>query len=111
MLAKGRLLGVQFDALFTDDLYFRISRHANDMAKRLREVFLSAGYPLLFDSPTNQQFFIIPDDELAVLARDFGYEYWERTDPTHSGVRFAASWATTDEQVEALRRAVSVLKK
>jgi len=111
MLAKGRLLGVQFDALFTDDLYFRISRHANDMAKKIREVFLSAGYPLLFDSPTNQQFFIIPDDELAVLARDFGYEYWERTDPTHSGVRFAASWATTDEQVEALRRAVSVLKK
>jgi len=111
MLAKGRLLGLQFDALFTDDLYFRISRHANEMAKKIREVFVSAGYPLLFDSPTNQQFFVIPDDELAILARDFGYEYWERVDATHSGVRFAASWATTDEQVEALRKAVNGLKK
>ncbi len=110
MLAKGRLLGIQFDALFTDDLYFQISRHANDMAKEIRNVFVSAGYPLLFDSPTNQQFFIIPDDELAILAKDFGYEYWERVDSTHSGVRFAASWATTPEQIEALRKAVYSLK-
>jgi len=111
MLAKGRLLGLQFDALFTDGLYFRIARHANEMAKKIRDVFVSAGYPLLFDSPTNQQFFILPDDELAVLAKNFGYEYWERIDPTHSGVRFAASWATTQEQVDALRDAVNALKK
>ena len=110
-LAKGRLLGIQFDALFTDDLYFRISRHADEMAYQIRDIFVSAGYPLLFDSPTNQQYPIMPDEELAILGKNFGYEYWERTDPTHSGVRFCASWATTQENVDALRAAVQALKK
>ncbi|MBQ2061263.1 MAG: low specificity L-threonine aldolase [Oscillospiraceae bacterium] len=110
MLAKGRLLGLQFDALFTDNLYFRIARHANEMAYQIREIFVSNGYPLLFDSPTNQQYPIIPDDELAILGRAFGYEYWQRADDTHSGVRFCASWATTQEQVDELRRAVHALK-
>ena len=110
-LAKGRLLGIQFDALFTDDLYLTISRHAIDMAYQIREIFVSAGYPLLFDSPTNQQYPIMPDDELAEIGKNFGYEYWERTDPTHSGVRFCASWATTQEHVDALRTAVQALQK
>lgn len=111
MLAKGRLLGLQFDALFTDDLYFRIARHANEMAYQVRDIFVSAGYPLLFDSPTNQQYPIMSDEELAILGKNFGYEYWERVDATHSGVRFASSWATTQEQVDALRNAVNALKK
>lgn len=111
MLAKGRLLGIQFDALFTDDLYRKISRHAIDMAHQIREIFVSAGYPLLFDSPTNQQYPIMPDSELAEIGKNFGYEYWERVDETHSGVRFCASWATTQENVDALREAVSSLKK
>ena len=111
LLAKGWLLGVQFDTLFTDDLYFRISRHADEMAYQIRDIFVSAGYPLLFDSPTNQQYPIMPDEELAILGKNFGYEYWERTDPTHSGVRFCASWATTQENVDALRAAVQALKK
>ncbi len=111
MLAKGRLLGLQFDALFTDDLYFRIARHADEMAYQIREIFVSNGYPLLFDSPTNQQYPIIPDEELAILGQNFGYEYWERVDETHSGVRFCASWATTQEQVDALREAVRALKE
>ena len=110
-MAKGRLLGIQFDALFTDDLYFKISRHADEMAYQIRDIFVSAGYPLLFDSPTNQQYPIMPDEELAILGKNFGYEYWERTDPTHSGVRFCASWATTQENVDALRAAVQALKK
>ena len=110
-LAKGRLLGVQFDALFTDDLYFRISRHAIEMAHQIRDIFVSAGYPPLFDSPTNQQYPIMPDDELAEIGKSFGYEYWERVDETHSGVRFCASWATTQENVDALRAAVQALKK
>ena len=110
-LAKGRLLGIQFDALFTDDLYLRISRHAIDMAHQIREIFVSAGYPLLFDSPTNQQYPILPDSDLAELGKSFGYEYWERVDETHSGVRFCASWATTQENVDALRAAVQALKK
>ena len=111
MLAKGRLLGIQFDTLFTDDLYLKISRHAIDMAHQIREIFVSAGYPLLFDSPTNQQYPIMPDSELAEIGKNFGYEYWERVDETHSGVRFCASWATTQENVDALREAVSRLKK
>ena len=67
------------------------------MAYQIRDIFVSAGYPLLFDSPTNQQYPIMPDDELAELGKSFGYEYWERVDETHSGVRFCASWATTQE--------------
>ena len=110
-MAKGRLLGVQFDALFTDDLYFKISRHAIEMAHQIRDIFVSAGYPLLFDSPTNQQYPIMSDDELAILGKSFGYEYWERVDETHSGVRFCASWATKQEHVDALRAAVNALKK
>ena len=110
-MAKGRLLGIQFDALFTDDLYFKISRHADEMAYQIRDIFVSAGYPLLFDSPTNQQYPIMPDDELAELGENFGYEYWERVDKTHSGVRFCASWATTQEHVDALRAAVQALRK
>ena len=111
MLAKGRLLGIQFDTLFTDDLYTKIARNANDMAYQIRDIFVSNGYPLLFDSPTNQQYPIISDEELAILGKNFGYEYWERVDETHSGVRFCGSWATTQEQVDALRAAVNALKK
>ncbi len=111
MLAKGRLLGIQFDTLFTDDLYFKISRHAIEMAHQIREIFVSAGYPLFFDSPTNQQYPIMPDDELAILSKNFGSEYWERVDATHSAIRFCASWATKQENVDALREAVSNLKK
>ena len=111
MLAKGRLLGIQFDTLFTDDLYLKISRHAIDMAHQIREIFVSAGYPLLFDSPTNQQYPIMPASALAEIGKNFGYEYWERVDETHSGVRFCASWATTQENVDALREAVKNLKK
>ena len=110
MLAKGRLLGVQFSALFTDNLYFKISRHAIEMAHQIRDIFVSNGYPLLFDSPTNQQYPIMPDDELAEISKNFGSEYWTRVDATHSGVRFCASWATTQENVDALREAVAALK-
>ena len=110
-MAKGRLLGVQFDALFTDDLYFKISRHAIEMAHQIRDIFVSAGYPLLCDSPTNQQYPIMPDAELAEIGKRFGYEYWERVDADHSGVRFCASWATKQEHVDALREAVNALKK
>ena len=111
MLAKGRLLGVQFSALFTDELYRKVGQHAIFMAHQIRDIFVSAGYPLLFDSPTNQQYPILPDTDLAILGKEFGYEYWERVDASHSGVRFCASWATTQENVDALRRAVQALHR
>lgn len=111
MLAKGRLLGIQFDTLFTDDLYFKISRHAMEMAYQIRDIFVSNGYSLFFDSPTNQQYPIVTDEELAIINKEFGSEYWERIAPNLNAVRFCASWATTQENVDALRKFISNLKK
>ncbi|NLU23288.1 MAG: low specificity L-threonine aldolase [Clostridiales bacterium] len=111
MMAKGRLLGIQFLALFEDNLYLKIARHADEMAYQIRDIFAKAGYPFLFTSPTNQQYPILSDAELSELGKNFGYEYWTRVDDTHSGVRFCASWATTQDQVDALRRAVNDLHK
>lgn len=102
MLAKGRLLGVQFDALFTDDLYFEIARHANTLADRLRETFRALGYPLLVSGVTNQVFPILPDALLEELGKDFAFTEQERIDGTHRAVRFCTSWATPRENVEAL---------
>lgn len=102
MLAKGRLLGIQFDTLFTDELYYKISRHADDLAMKLKSAFLKKGYPLLFDSFTNQQFPIMPDEHLDKLQEKYAYCFWEKVDETHSAVRFCTSWATKNEAVDAL---------
>ena len=101
LLAKGRLLGVQFDTLFTDDLYFKISRHAIDMAMKLKQVFVDKGYPLHIDSPTNQQFVILTKEEAEAIAKFAQYEVWE---PHGDGIvaRFVVSWATEPETIEAL---------
>lgn len=106
MVAKGRLLGVQFDALFTDDLYRTISAHAIRMAMKLKEGFRAKGYPLLLDSPTNQQFVILDKEQFARLAKDFKFCIWESVDETHTAVRFATSWATREEDVAALLSAL-----
>lgn len=102
LLAKGRLLGVQFDTLFTDDLYFEISRHAILMAQELKEGFTARGYQLLVDSPTNQQFVILSNDETEELAKKVRFEVWEPVDKEHTAVRFATSWGTTREQMDYL---------
>lgn len=109
MLAKGRLLGIQFDTLFTDGLYEEISAHAIAMADKLRAAFEEKGYPYLVPNGTNQIFPIIPDAELEILGQDFGYCYQQRVDETHSAVRFCTSWATREENVDALIRAVRKL--
>ena len=106
MLAKGRLLGVQFREMFTDGLYYEMGAHAIEKARRLREIFAAAGYPFACDSPTNQQFPILPDTVLEKLAPAFAYSYWNRYDDAHSVVRFCTSWATTDGQLEALAAAL-----
>lgn len=103
MLAKGRLLGVQFDALFTDDLYMKISRHAIDMAERLREIFTSYHYEFFLDSPTNQQFIIMENSQIEKLREKVNFAFWEAYDDTHTVVRFATSWSTTTEELEALK--------
>lgn len=103
MMAKGRLLGIQFDTLFTDNLYFDISRHAIDMAMQLKEMLREKGCRFFLDSPTNQQFVVLENQQLAALAEHVAFDLWDRVDPDHTAVRFATSWATTPEQIAELR--------
>lgn len=102
MLAKGRLLGIQFQVLFEDDLYFKISAHADRLAMKLKEAFKEHGCAFLAESVTNQQFPVFKDTELAELRKDFSFTYQERIDEEHSAVRFCTSWATKEEDVQAL---------
>lgn len=102
MLAKGRLLGVQFDALFTEDLYFEISRHADTLADRLRETFEELNIPFLVPGVTNQLFPILPNAVLSQLAETYVFCEQERIDETHRAVRFCTSWATKEENVDKL---------
>lgn len=103
LLAKGRLLGVQFDALFTDDLYFEISRHAIEMAECLKEVLSEKGCTFYLESPTNQQFIVLDNDKLKQLEGKVGYSFWEKADDNHTVIRLATSWSTKPEDIEALR--------
>ena len=103
LLAKGRLNAIQFDTLFTDGLYFRLGRHAIEMASRLKEIFNEKGIRFFIESPTNQQFVILPDEVLSSLSGKVGVEIWEKYDSSSTVVRFATSWATREEDVESLR--------
>ena len=111
MLAKGRLLGVQFDALFTDDLYFEISRHAIKMADQLRSCFDELNVPYLVPGITNQIFPILPDELLSELGKNFMFTEMERVDNAHRCVRFCTSWATKQENVDALCAELKRLQK
>ena len=102
MLAKGRLLGIQFLELFKDGLYFEISEHAMRMAELLRDGFTELGYKFYANSPTNQQFVIVSDEKLKELDEKYSYEYQMRYNETHSVVRFCTSWATKEEHVRQL---------
>ena len=103
LLAKGRLLGIQFAELFTDDLYFRISKNAIDNAERLKEIFHEKGYQFYFESPTNEQFIVIENEKMKELAEKVVFSYNEKYDDTHSVIRFVTSWATRRENVEKMR--------
>lgn len=102
MLAKGRLLGVQFLTLLEDGLYFEISRHANELAKLIRNACISAGYPFFVENPTNQIFVVMPDKTLDNLKKNYAFSYQQRINESHSAVRFCTSWATNEEDVKAL---------
>ena len=106
MLAKGRLLGIQFLTLFEDGLYFELSRHAISQAMRIRDAFKSAGYAFLVDSPSNQQFPILDNQTLEKLSENFRFSVWKNIDGTHTAVRFCTSWATRPEAVDALIEAI-----
>lgn len=105
MLAKGRLLGIQFETLFEDGLYFEISKHAVAMAMRIRDAFKAAGCAFFQESSTNQQFPLVTPELKARLAKDFAFEHWGWKDGLEA-VRFCTSWATTEEQVAALESAL-----
>lgn len=107
LLAKGRVLGLQFDTLFTDDLYFRVSRHAIDMAQALRKVFAKHGLSLGIDSPTNQQFVILSKEQKQRLAEEIAFEIWEPLPNDHLLCRFVTCWATTEADIAALDEALA----
>ncbi|MCM1327315.1 MAG: low specificity L-threonine aldolase [Bacteroidales bacterium] len=106
MLAKGRLLGIQFDTLFTDNLYLEISKEAIRLAEKLRDALERKGYSYLVQSHTNQIFVIMPDEKLKELSESFGYSYDHAVDENHSAVRLCTSWATREENVDALIEAL-----
>ncbi|MDD7581217.1 MAG: aminotransferase class I/II-fold pyridoxal phosphate-dependent enzyme [Treponema sp.] len=102
LLAKGRLLGVQFDALFTDNLYLEISKNAIDTAETLKKALIEKGYRFLLNSPTNQQFVILENKFMEELKKSVKFNFWEKFDKDHTVVRFATSWSTKMENVEKL---------
>ena len=104
LLAKGRLLGVQFDTLFTDGLYFEISKNAIDRAEDLKHLLAQKGYSFFKNSPTNQQFISLSDEKIKELTPDVRFEIWERIDEEYCAVRFATSWATEERDIEALAK-------
>lgn len=102
LLAKGRVLGIQFDTLFTDDLYLEILKHAINMAMKLKEGLIQKGYSFYLDAPTNQQFVILENQKMEELSKKVAFSFWEKLDDKHTVVRFATSWATKEEDVEEL---------
>ena len=104
LLAKGRLTGIQFDTLFTDDLYMEISKNAIETAKILKKALTDKGYRLLLDTPTNQIFVILENGRMERLRENVVFSFWEKYDENHTVVRFATSWATGREELEELIR-------
>ena len=100
VLAKGRMLGIQFDVLFTDNLYFEISRHAVAMAMKLKEALTAKGYHFYAESPSNQQFVILENAQLAKLEDQVAVIRWEKVDDNHTAVRLCSSWATREETID-----------
>ena len=102
VIAKGALIGLQFDALFTDKLYFKLSRHAIEKAMLMKQMFKRKGYEFFLDSPTNQQFVVLPNDVVERLQQQVEFTHWGKADIHHTICRFVTSWATTDEELAAL---------
>lgn len=100
LLAKGRLLGIQFDTLFTDHLYLEISRHAIEMAEKLKNGFVAKGYQFRIEPQTNQLFITLENGKMEKLAQKVSFSFWETLDANHTVVRFATSWATQENDVD-----------
>ena len=104
VIAKGALIGLQFEALFTNDLYFKLSRHAIEMAMQMKQIFQEKGCEFFIDSPTNQQFVILPNETVERLAGHIEFTHWGKADIHHTICRFVTSWATTQEEIDELKR-------
>ena len=97
VLAKGRLLGLQFETLFTDNLYFRLSRNAIERAMEIKQALLSKGYEPYADSPTNQQIFYLPNEKIDELKQHVSFELWGKRGEVRTPVRFVTDWSTSEE--------------
>ena len=106
LLAKGRMLGIQFATLFTDNLYFRIAGHAIDMAEQLKAIFADYNIPMAVNSPTNQQFVVFTPEQYKALSEKVVFEIWERKNESEIVCRFVTSWATTQEDIDGLKEAL-----
>lgn len=104
LLAKGRLTGIQFATLFDNNLYFEISKHANDMAIKLRKLIKKLDMEFFYETPTNQQFVIVKNSILDELSKQVAYGFWDKYDEDHTVIRFCTSWATTDEDLAELEK-------
>ena len=108
LFAKGRILGIQFDVLFTDDLYLHIGESALNYADSIKNVLKENGYQFFLETPTNQIFIILEDEILHDLEGSAEFSFWEKYDDTHTVIRIATSWATTKEHTDAL---ITLLKQ
>ena len=106
VIAKGALIGLQFEALFTDNLYFDLARHAIDMAMRMKQLFKEKGFEFWLDSPTNQQFVILPDALVERLSKQMEFTHWGQASGHRTICRFVTSWATTDEELKELEKII-----
>ena len=104
VIAKGALIGIQFEALFTDNLYFKLSEHAIKMAMRMKDIFIRKGFKFYVDSPTNQQFVIIDNEQVDRLGQKMQFTHFGQADKRHTICRFVTSWATTEEEIDELER-------
>lgn len=111
LLAKGRLLGIQFQALFEDNLYFELAHHADLLADRLRSIFKKAGCKFLIETTTNQVFPILSMELQKRLAANYGFENWQEIDNQQSAVRFCTSWATKETDIDQFEQDFEALKK
>ena len=102
LLAKGRLLGIQFDTLFTGNLYLEISKNAIETAAKLKAALKEKGYEFFINSPTNQIFVILENKKMEELGEKVKFSFWEKYDDSHTVVRFATSWATKMEDIDSL---------
>ena len=102
LLAKGRLLGVQFDTLFSNDLYKRIGKYTINLSEKLKNILHEKNYRFYLESPTNQQFIVIENIKMEELAKNVSFSFWEKYDENHTVIRLATSWATTEEDLNKL---------